>query len=162
MTEPVRNTYFEAARSQVPVLLSGPTVVEIEHGSVFWVENFRGYDEGFTFTTNLIVAEELHQSLGLEVGPDMSGFHDPEFDPEAQFIETWVSLDSRRLESSAGTLELINAEGAPRLVSATWWVPMPLPGSLTVGFRWPAAALSGQAEIETQSWREKLSHLTRL
>jgi hypothetical protein len=79
--------YFSRVRLEIPTALSSGTVVTAVDGTVFWIENIRGYSTGLTLLTQLLVSPELHTRLGLEVGPSLTGHHHAQFDPAAEFIE---------------------------------------------------------------------------
>ncbi|MBA8828397.1 hypothetical protein [Alpinimonas psychrophila] len=50
---------FSRARQEVPTFLSAGAVVPAVDGTVFWIENIRGYSTGLTLLTQLIVSPEL-------------------------------------------------------------------------------------------------------
>jgi hypothetical protein len=146
------NDHFSRARLEIPVSLSSGAVVPVVDGTVFWIENIRGYSTGLTLLTQLLVSPDLQTRLGLDVGPSLAGYHHAEFDPPAEFIEVWVDTDGTRRTSVNHSLISIGGGGTPRLVHACWWVPVALPQRLTIGFSWPAASLTGETTIDTSGW----------
>ena len=154
--------YFSRARHEVPTFLSAGAVVPAVDGTVFWTENIRGYSTGLTLLTQLIVSPELQTRLGLEVGPSLTGDYRAEFDPAAEFIEVWIDTDGTRRTSANGSLVSIGGGGTPRLIHASWWVPVALPQELTIGFSWPAASLTGETTIDTSGWEALHSNILTL
>ena len=154
--------YFSRARLEVPASLSSGAVVPAVDGTVFWIENIRGYSTGLTLLTQLLVSPELQTRLGLEVGPSLSGDYRDEFDPAAEFIEVWIDTDGTRRTSANGSLVSIGGGGTPRLIRASWWVPVGLPQRLTIGFSWPAASLTGETTIDTSGWEALRSNILTL
>jgi hypothetical protein len=154
--------YFSRVRLEIPTALSSGTVVTAVDGTVFWIENIRGYSTGLTLLTQLLVSPELHTRLGLEVGPSLTGHHHAQFDPAAEFIEVWVDTAGTRRTSTNGSLISIGGGGTPRLVHASWWVPVALPREITIGFSWPAASLTGETTIDTSGWEALQSNILTL
>jgi hypothetical protein len=144
--------YFSRARLEIPVSLSSGAVVSVVDRTVFWIENIRGYSTGLTLLTQLLVSPDLQAGLGIDVGPSLAGDHHAELDPAAEFIEVWVDTDGTRRTSVNHSLISIGGGGTPRLVHASWWVPVALPQELTIGFSWPAASLTGETTIDTSGW----------
>lgn len=148
--------YFAARLAEIPVSLSTYRIVAHEEGQAFWVDSFRGFNDGFSFDTHYRWAISHDEGADPDDWPDLTATNGT-----GAHVAIEVTVDGRirtNTNHGFGVLHAAGSSATPGISSATWWIPEIPAESVTVSFSDTAAGFSGSAAIDAVGWQSVISH----
>lgn len=150
--------HFASRLTEIPAPLSAREIVAHEEGQAFWVDSFRGYNDGFSFDTSYRWSISQDEEADPDDWPDLTATS-----ATGTHVTIEVSVDGRARTNTShgfGVLHAAGSSATPGISSATWWVPEIPEESVTVSFLDTSAGFSGSVDIAAAGWRSAIRQLS--
>jgi hypothetical protein len=147
----------------VPASLSGRALVTFDAGRAFWVDAFRGYPGGVTFTTHYRWVVDDSTKADPDEWPELA-IQFPSRDP----VTITADVDGRDEPRTTGAegrhaLHAIGSAGMPGIATANWWLPEVPQESLALSFSHPSIGLGGSTLVDARGWAAEIAaHALRI
>ena len=151
-----RGDWEYCIRREIPAALLGRDILAKTADFSLWLEDFRGYSKGFTFTVRLVVSKNLLERFDLTFGPSFLDRF-----PATEVVNFWLLAEGRRYSNKQGQLDrnlvLIGGGATPQVSWAQWWVAEASMPEIQIGFDWSSIGVGGSHTIRTAEWQETIA-----